>query len=75
MVSASPIVPSHPNRNWRRRLNAGADRWSTSREAEVLAMSMRDASALRQRLRLAYLAGLRDGERREIDLFDLDRKK
>lgn len=67
---------NHPNRNWRNRLNAAADQWCADREATLLAnVPMRDAGAMRQRLRLAYLAGLRDGEGREMDLFSLDRKK
>lgn len=69
-------MSNHPNRNWRARLNAAADQWLGEREAELLAqMPLREAGAIRLRLRLAYLAGLRDGERREIGLFDLDRKK
>jgi hypothetical protein len=72
---------NHPNRNWRQRLNTAADQWASTIEAELLVDTPIGAyneadylAAWRKRLRLAYLAGLRDGEGREIDLFDLDRK-
>ena len=42
-------------------------------EASLLSDMSMSRMALTQRLRLAYLAGLRDGEKREIDLFELDR--
>ena len=65
---------NHPNRNWRARLNAAADQWLGTFEGTLLAgIPLRDDGAIRARLRLAYLAGLRDGERRKIDLFVLDR--
>lgn len=68
-------MSNHPNRNWRARLNAAADQWSAGREAELLArMPVSDPKYWLTRIRLAYLAGLRDGEKRELDLFILDRE-
>lgn len=84
MKSTRLLMSNHPNRNWRRRLKESADQWSASGEADGLA-SMRilghleqpsrlnQGTTLLQCLRLAYLAGLRDGERREISLPELDR--
>ena len=66
-------MSNHPNRNWRARMRASADQWSASVEASLLSDMSMSRMALTQRLRLAYLAGLRDGEKREIDLFELDR--
>lgn len=73
---------NHPSRNWRQRLNNAADQWAVSIEAELLvdtpigAYNAEDyLAAWRKRLRLAYLAGIRDGEGRQVDLISLDRKK
>jgi hypothetical protein len=65
---------NHPNRNWRQRLNHAADQWMATQEAQVMAYLPQGPGALSARLRLAYLAGLRDGEGREIDLLDLNKK-
>lgn len=67
------MMSNHPNRNWRARMRSSADQWSASVEASLLSDMSMSRMALTQRLRLAYLAGLRDGEKREIDLFELDR--
>lgn len=64
-------MANHPNRNWRARMRASADQWSASQEGLLLADTMVSRMAIVERLRLAYLAGLRDGEKRDIDLFEL----
>jgi hypothetical protein len=73
-VYLSITVSNHPNRNWRQRLNTAADQWMASNEAQLMANLPQGPGALSARLRLAYLAGLRDGEGREIDLMELDKK-
>ena len=80
--SGSSVSNNHPNRNWRQRLNNAADQWAVSIEAELLVDTPIGAynaenylAAWRKRLRLAYLAGVRDGEGRQVDLISLDRKK
>ena len=72
---------NHPNRNWRQRLNTAADQWAVSIEADLLvdtpigAYNSEDYLAgWRKRLRLAYLAGIRDGEGRTADLMRLNKK-
>ena len=56
-------------------LTDAATHWTnTSHEAELLAMPMTHPSAIYIRLRLAYLAGLRDGAGCKIDLITLDRR-
>mgnify|MGYP001560884821 FL=1 len=55
-------------------LTDAATHWiNTSHEAELLAMPLTHPCAIYIRLRLAYLAGLRDGTGRKIDLITLDR--
>jgi hypothetical protein len=68
-------LSNHPNRNWRQRLNHAADQWMISTEAQVMANLPQGPGALSARLRLAYLAGLRDGEGREVDLITLAKKQ
>jgi hypothetical protein len=68
-------MANHPNRNWRQRLNHAADQWMSTQEAQVMANLPQGPGALSARLRLAYLAGLRDGEGREIDLMTLAKQK
>ncbi len=67
-------MTNHPNRGWRTRLRRTADQWLSTDEAELLSAPVSDQKYWRVRLRLAYLAGLRDGEGKKIDLITLDGK-
>mgnify|MGYP001581278533 FL=1 len=68
---------SKPKLGWKQqlqKLTGAATHWTnTSRAAELLAMPLTHPSAIYIRLRLAYLAGLRDGTGRKIDLITLDK--
>ena len=66
---------NHPNRNWRSRLRAAADQWMTTIEGELLGETVALSKSPRLIVRLAYLAGLRDGEGRKGELSSIDGKR
>jgi hypothetical protein len=55
-------------------MRASADQWTQTHEAGLI-VSPAIRISLTERLRLAYIAGLRDGERREADLMGLAYEK
>jgi hypothetical protein len=55
-------------------MRASADQWTQTPEAGLI-MSPAIRISIIERLRLAYIAGLRDGERREADLMGIAYEK
>jgi hypothetical protein len=59
-------MTNHPNRNWRRQMEAAADQWTMTPECESLIFlpAIRPVdNAIRAQLREAYLAGYQDGRK------------